>query len=133
MNWNGWPVERQVYLFLGIAYLAIGVQVTLYHWRAAFRHKLMYGPVIVAPLTAIAALLYALAGAGGGFMVLMFLVAALSGLVGTVMHLQGVARMVGGFTLRNLAMGPPFILPIVFAALGIFGWIVHNSAGGPGG
>lgn len=131
-DWNGWPAARMTYAFLGAAYLLVWIQVFLYHWRAAFRSKFMYGPVIVAPLAAIAGLMMAYRPEYGSFFVFAFALAALSGLMGTAMHLKGIAAMVGGFNLRNFAMGPPVVLALVFMALGVFGLILHYGAGAQG-
>ncbi|MEO7993935.1 MAG: hypothetical protein ABI743_06010 [bacterium] len=127
MTWHGWPLERMLFLFLGLAYLLMWLQTTLLHWRAAFRSKFMYGPVILSPLVALAALLYAGSGGAtlGTMMVIGFALASVSGLAGTFFHFRGVALMVGGFTLRNLAMGPPPILPILYMALGILGLLIY--------
>ena len=35
--------------------------------------------------------------------------------------MRGTARRIGGFTLRNLLAGPPPMLPLAFAALGLTG------------
>jgi hypothetical protein len=42
-------------------------------------------------------------------------------LIGLVLHLRGVAQRVGGFTLRNITAGPPFLLPLAFGALALTG------------
>ena len=126
-GWQGWPHERLVYLFLAIAYLAVWVQLTLYHWRGAFRSKAMWGPVIFTPVASLAALLYVFSRAewAQSAFVVVFAIAALEGLMGTALHLKGVASQVGGFNLRNVTTGPPFVLPIMYMALAAFGLLVH--------
>lgn len=121
--WDGWPYSRAYLLLVALAFVVIGVQVFLLHWRAAFKSKTMYGPVVLAPLAAVAGVVGALTrtGAVGWAVATLFGLAALEGVVGTFFHLQGVARRVGGFTLRNLVAGPPFLLPVAFGSLGVTG------------
>ena len=95
----------------------------LFHWRAAFRSKAMYGPVVMAPTIAAAGVAAAIVrndvigwGAVG-----VFTVGFLDGFIGLVLHLRGIAARVGGFTVRNLTAGPPPLLPLAFAALALTG------------
>jgi hypothetical protein len=122
-GWEGWPYAR-VYLFLvSLAFLVIGGQVYLFHLRAAFRARSMYGPVVMAPVVATAGVVGGLTreGAIGWIVFAVFGVGFLEGAYGTVLHLRGIARRVGGFTLRNLTAGPPPLLPLAFGALGLTG------------
>jgi hypothetical protein len=48
-------------------------------------------------------------------------VSALEGLVGLGYHLRGITFQVGGFTMRNLLSGPPPMLPLAYAAIGVLG------------
>src|SRR5687768_4244405 len=122
-SWQGWPLERFMYLFLGAAYLLVWMQMTLYHWKGAFRNKVMWGPVLFTPLTIIVAFAHGFVRGEtiGMVFVVVFFIAALEGLIGTVLHLKGVASQVGGLTLRNMAMGPPPVLPFMFMCLGLLG------------
>jgi hypothetical protein len=125
--WDGWPLERVVYLFLGAAYLLVWIQLTLLHWRGAFRNRIMWGPVLFTPIAVLAALLIALTreGIAPTVFIVVFALAVLEGLIGTAYHLKGVASQVGGFNARNAATGPPPLLPLIYAALGAFGLIVY--------
>jgi hypothetical protein len=136
-DWNGWPVERLIYLFLGVAFLVVWAQLTLFHWRGGFRSKTMWGPVIFTPLLTLIALVYAFnrADLAQTIFVWVFAIGVLEGLVGFVLHLKGIAAQVGGFTLRNIASGPPALLALTYAALAGFGLLVHywpRIAGGTG-
>jgi hypothetical protein len=126
-SWQGWPLERLMYLFLGAAYLLVWMQMTLYHWKGAFRSKVMWGPVLFTPIVVIVSLAHGFVHGDtiGMIFVAAFAIAALEGLIGTFLHLKGVAAQVGGLNLRNLAAGPPFILAIIFMALGILGILIH--------
>lgn len=41
------------------------------------------------------------------------------GLIGTYFHVEGVGERVDGFTLNNLMVGPPVVLPFVITALSL--------------
>jgi len=121
--WDGWPFARLYLLLVAIAFLVVGGQVFLFHWRAAFRSKAMYGPVIMAPIIAAAGVVAAIARNDviGWTAIAIFSLGLLDGLVGLVLHLRGTAARVGGFTVRNLTAGPPPLLPLAFAALALTG------------
>jgi hypothetical protein len=121
--WDGWPFARVYLLLVAVAFLVVGAQVLLLHWRAAFRARAMYLPVVAAPLLAAAGVATAIArtDAVGWTAVVIFAIGVLGGLLGIVLHLRGVAARIGGFTLRNLTAGPPFLLPLAFAALAVTG------------
>jgi hypothetical protein len=122
-EWDGWPFARLYLLLLAIAFLVVGAQVLLLHWQAAFRAKTMYVPVVLAPIIAASAVLASvvrneLTGWGA---VAVFGVGLFVGLVGVGLHLRGVAQRIGGFTLRNVTAGPPFLLPLAYGALALTG------------
>jgi hypothetical protein len=121
--WVGWPFARLYLLLVALAFLVLGAQVFLFHWRAAFRARTMYLPVVAAPLLAIAGVAAAVTrdDAVGWTAVAIFAVGLLGGLLGTVLHVRGAAARVGGLTLRNLTAGPPPLLPVAFAALAVTG------------
>jgi hypothetical protein len=121
--WNGWPFARLYLLLVAVAFLVLGGQVFLFHWRAAFRSKAMYGPVVMAPIIAAAGVAAAIARNDviGWTAVTIFAVGFVDGLIGLFMHLRGIAARVGGFTLRNVTAGPPPLLPLAFGALALTG------------
>lgn len=123
--WTDWPLQRVLYLFLGLAFMSIFIQVTLFHLRQNFWHAAQWFPVIATPLLSLSALLlvwhnaslfrWAFAGlsvAGG-----------LIGMVGTYYHIAGVAKRVEGFNLNNLMVGPPPMLPMMVIALSALGLV----------
>ena len=121
--WDGWPFARLYLLLVAVAFLVIGGQVFLVHWRAAFRSKAMYAPVVLAPIIAAAGVVAAISrtDALGWVTLAVFAVGFVDGLIGLALHLRGTAALIGGFTLRNLAAGPPPLLPLAFAALALTG------------
>jgi hypothetical protein len=118
-TWDGWDFQRFYLLFVGAAFVLLGLQVFLFHWRAAFARPTMYLPVLAAPLLAVAAIVAAISRDGtlGWIAVVVFAVGVLGGLVGVYEHLKGIGYRVGGFSLRNLVAGPPPLLPATFAAV----------------
>lgn len=121
--WEGWPYARAYLLLVAVAFLVVGGQVYLFHLRAAFRSRTMYGPVVMAPIVAAAGVVGATTREGvvGWVVFFVFAAAFVEGAYGTFLHLRGVVARIGGFTLRNLTAGPPPLLPLAFAALGLTG------------
>jgi hypothetical protein len=124
-TWTDWPLERLDYLFLAIAYLAVWAQLTLFHWKGGFHTITMWAPVAYTPVLVIVLLAASFLNGLGLVLVGALAIGVVEGLIGTVLHLRGVVKRVGGFSLANLLAGPPFILPIIYAALGIFGLLVY--------
>jgi hypothetical protein len=121
--WEGWPFARLYMLLVALAFVVIGVQVLLFHWRAGFRRLTMYGPILLAPVIVLAGVVGALQRDGvlGWIVLAVFVLGIVDGLVGIAEHLRGIARRVGGFSLRNLMSGPPPLLPVAFMALVLTG------------
>lgn len=121
--WSGWPLARLLDLFLGIAFLAVFVQVTLFHLRQNFRHPTQWLPVIATPAAGLAALLLVWWDLGPLRVVFAVLTVAgaLIGLVGTYYHVAGTGRRVGGYSLNNFMVGPPPMLPVMVIALSALG------------
>src|SRR5688572_2327221 len=120
-GWAGWPFARGYLLLVALAFVVVGLQVLLFHWRAGFAHKTMYGPVLFAPVLVLAGVIGAIerAGALGWVVFGLFAAGVLEGLVGVYERWRGIAHRIGGFSLRNLMSGPPPLLPVAFAALGV--------------
>ncbi len=126
MNWAGWPLDRVSILFVSLAFLLIGVQVTLFHYRQNFHHKAMWIPVLAAPVFFIvgtAFTFYKVDWLGTLFLWLMWL-GLIDGLIGFYFHFRGVGIRVGGWALRNFLIGPPIILPLMFTAMSTLALIV---------
>jgi hypothetical protein len=121
--WDGWPFARIYMLLVALAFAVVGLQVLLFHWRAAFRRLTMYGPVLLAPVLVLAGVVGALKrdGALGWIVLAVFALGIVDGLVGVFEHLRGIARRIGGFSLRNVMSGPPPLLPVAFMALALTG------------
>ena len=122
-GWSGWDFQRFYLLFVAVAFALLGLQVLLFHWRAAFKKWTMYGPVLLAPVVAAAGVVGALTRDDwlGWAVVIVFAVGVVDGLVGIYEHGHGIAERIGGFSLRNLVAGPPVLLPVMFTALALSG------------
>jgi hypothetical protein len=121
--WDGWQFARLYMLLVALAFAVIGLQVLLFHWRAGFRRWTMYGPVLLAPVIVVAGVVGAARRDGllGWIVLAVFVLGIVDGLVGIFEHLRGIARRIGGFSLRNLMSGPPPLLPVAFTALALTG------------
>jgi hypothetical protein len=127
MDWNDWTMTRIVILFVGISFLAIGVQVTLSHYRQNFHHPAMWGPVISSPILAVVSIALAFYASSWLFtlyMIMMY-VAMAEGVGGFYYHFHGVGLRVGGYTSRNFLVGPPVVLPLLFTAIGALGLFAY--------
>ncbi|CRF28762.1 Uncharacterised protein [Mycobacterium tuberculosis] len=127
MNWTGWSLERVVFLFVGMAFLAVWVQVTLSHYRQNFHHKAMWSPVISSPIYSLAAIWIAISRPDWLLSVFVFLMwfGVLTGFAGFYYHFHGVGLRVGGYSMRNFLVGPPVVMPIMYIAISVLGLIAY--------
>ncbi|MEK8132545.1 hypothetical protein WMW72_32145 [Paenibacillus filicis] len=127
MNWDNWSLERLVYLFVGLAYLALGLQVTLSHYRQNFHHKSMWAPVLASPVFSLAGLWLASARSAQllTFFSLLMWVGVVIGSAGLYYHVHGVRVRVGGYTLRNFLSGPPIVMPVLYSAISVLGLLAY--------
>ncbi|WP_019120503.1 hypothetical protein [Brevibacillus massiliensis] len=125
MYWGVWSIERILILFTSVAFLAIGLQVTLFHYRQNFHQKVMWVPVILAPIIFIEGIAFSFYNAAWlrSLFVLLMCLGILSGLIGSYFHIRGVGIRVGGWALRNFLIGPPLTLPFMFTAMSVLGLI----------
>jgi hypothetical protein len=121
--WDGWSFDRIYLLVVAAAFVLIGGQVFLFHWRAAFHKWTMYGPVLLAPVVVAAGIVGAAVRDGwlGWAVLSVFALGIADGAVGVFEHFRGIAARIGGFSLRNVMSGPPPFLPMAFLALSASG------------
>ena len=125
MLWNGWPWDRVIILFTGLAFLMLGLQVTLFHYRQNFRNWSMWLPVAATPVLGFLGVLlsfYNVLFLRQLFFVLLA-VGALAGLGGFLLHFEGVGERVDGYRMHNFLVGPPITLPLMVTAMSILGII----------
>lgn len=123
MYWDAWSLDRFLIFFVSVAYVLIGSQVTMFHYRQNFHHKSMWVPVVSAPVFFVTGLALTFYNAGWlRFLFTLFMaVGVISGLVGVYLHARGVGLRVGGWAMRNFLIGPPVVLPFLFTAIGALG------------
>ncbi len=109
--------QRGLATVAGMASVLAGLEVTYEHYRGSYSRRLMWTPVVAAPL---------LVGAGLAAMrsrrmarIALPIISALTlldGAVGFYYHVRGVARKPGGWRvpLMNMNMGPPVFAPLLF-------------------
>lgn len=121
--WDGWELGRGVVAFSGLMYLGVWVQVSLMHRAGAFKHPMMYAPVLATPVVVGGAAAGAVArhGPWGPVALALLGLGAVAGLVGAYLHVRGVRAQIGGLTMRNLLAGPPPLLPVAYSLIGILG------------
>lgn len=126
MVWNGWPLERVLILFVALALFMTFAQVTMYHYRGNFRNPVMWTPVLATPVVGLIGLILVfyntlwLRTAFGWLLG----ITAVAALAGAVIHVRYVTFRVGGWELRNVLTGPPFLLPLMLSAISALGLIV---------
>lgn len=110
---------------MGLLFLVIFVQVTLFHYRQNFRHWSMWVPVIATPVFGFSLVLFAFYRAPWLLSVLTVLLAIgiVAGAFGSYMHIHGVGERVGGYQMRNFMTGPPPTLPVLVSAISLLGLI----------
>ncbi|MGC5325318.1 hypothetical protein [Brevibacillus sp. SYSU BS000544] len=122
--WTGWPLERMLLLVVGLAFLLLFIQVTLFHSRQNFRRWAMWLPVLATPVDGVISLFlvfYPVVWVRTLFSVLMW-VSIAAGVYGAFLHGAGIRQRVGGFSeSQNFLVGPPIILPLMISAMGAVG------------
>jgi hypothetical protein len=116
---------RLVVAFSALLYAGIWVQLSLFHWAAAFRRWEMMPPVVVTPLIVVVVLLGVVARDNvlGWIAFAGLTLGVVEGLAGLLFHLQGSLAQIGGPTLRNVMAGPPPVLPVAYSLAGVLGLI----------
>lgn len=122
-EWQGWTFDRVTVAFSALMYAGIWMQVSLFHWAGGFKKLAMWGPVLATPLIIGGALagVATRAGIWGWVAAGLLGFGVLDGLIGLYYHLRGISSQIGGFSMRNLLSGPPPVLPLAYALIGLLG------------
>ncbi|WP_246079354.1 hypothetical protein [Paenibacillus piri] len=94
MYWDYWSIDRILVLLVSLAFLMLGSQVSLFHYRQNFHHASMGVPAIAVPLFFIAGIILTWLNAGWLhqlFHVFMWL-GGVAGLIGFYFHVRGVGH-----------------------------------------
>ncbi len=116
--------ERMLSGLTAFSALLVSAETYYEHYRGSFGNKLMWSPILVTPPVVVA-------GIAGVFskraaktaLPVTATVYTVTGLIGIVLHVRGVARKPGGWreATYNVVMGPPVIAPGLFAMVGGMG------------
>jgi hypothetical protein len=120
LGWDDWSLARLLTLIVGIGYVMIWMQVTVWHWRGKFHKWQMWIPVIALPIFGAVAILLALFTNEwlGLAHTLLSVIAIIAGVYGGLLHITAIKHRTGGFKMENFMSGPPFVLPFTIASFG---------------
>ena len=118
--------QRSMSLLVASTSMISGMEVAYEHYKGSYSNPVMYSPVILSGVLAIAGV----AGALSRTMATTFLryasyITLADGLIGFGFHVRGIARKPGGWRLpvTNLVMGPPVFAPLLFGTSAYLGVI----------
>jgi hypothetical protein len=119
-------LARLLRLYVAAAIPPLRLEIAYLHYRGSFQSGFMWIPILSLPPTLISGVASALGAderrSRAIFRPLAWLMAGV-GLAGTIFHLRGVGRQMGGFDnwRYNVATGPPILAPPQMALLGLLG------------
>jgi len=115
----GLPIRFWIVEVCAVTILGAVAQSALLHYRGAYNNILMYFPVTIPLLAALALGWHGIAPStiSHGAAIVCLWLTLLGGFVGVGMHIRGIDRQMGGFYLgrANLMQGPPLTAPLVFS------------------
>ncbi|MYW03561.1 hypothetical protein GT354_35860 [Streptomyces sp. SID3343] len=118
--------ERTLALLTAAGSLVTAAEVYLEHDRAGFGNRMMWWPVVLGPVGAVAGV----AGFASRRMAKTALPIAsaaivANGLQGTYLHTRGIAQKPGGWSMAryNVEMGPPLFAPLLVTMVGGMGLV----------
>jgi hypothetical protein len=118
--------QRTMAVLTGFAAVVSGFEAYAQHERGAFRHWLMWTPVLLTPPVVAASAGAVLSGRVARRLLPALAAASLvDGLIGFGYHILGVRSRPGGFRLGqyNLVMGPPLFAPLLTGMTGLLGLV----------
>ena len=115
---------RTLSVLTGVGSVVTAVEIYLEHDKASFGNRLMWLPVALGPLGAVAGVM-GMVSEKASHTALPVASAAIvaNGLQGTYLHARGVAQKPGGWhnARYNLEMGPPLLAPLLMTMVGGMG------------
>jgi hypothetical protein len=118
--------QRSLALLTAATSVVSGLEVAYEHYRGSYSRRVMYTPVILSALLAVA-------GVAGFFsrraartvLRLISFMTLVDALVGFYFHVRGIKRKPGGwrFPMTNMIMGPPVFAPLLFGTSAYLGLI----------
>jgi len=118
--------QRSLSLLTAAATVISGLEVAYEHYRGSYSRRVMYTPVILSGVLALAAIagFFSRRAARTVLRAASFITLVDAG-VGFYFHIRGIARKPGGWRLpmTNLVMGPPIFAPLLFGTSAYLGLI----------
>jgi hypothetical protein len=118
--------QRSLSLLTAVTSIVSGLEVAYEHYRGSYSRRVMYTPVILSGLLAIAGLAgFFSRRAARSVLRIMSAVTLIDAGVGFYFHVRGIARKPGGwrFPMTNMIMGPPIFAPLLFGTSAYLGLI----------
>ena len=118
--------QRSLALLTAATSIISGLEVAYEHYRGSYSRRVMYTPVILSVILAIAGVAaFFSRRAARTVLRLTAFVTLFDALVGFYFHLRGIARKPGGWRLpmTNMVMGPPIFAPLLFGTSAYLGLI----------
>lgn len=118
--------QRSLALLTAATSVISGLEVAYEHYRGSYSRRVMYTPVILSGLLAIAGVAaFFSRHAARTVLRLVSVVTLVDALVGFYFHVRGVHRKPGGWRLpmTNMIMGPPIFAPLLFGTSAYLGLI----------
>lgn len=118
--------QRSLALLTAATSVISGLEVAYEHYRGSYSRRVMYTPVILSGLLAIAGVAaFFSRRAARTVLRLVSVVTLTDALVGFYFHVRGVHRKPGGWRLpmTNMIMGPPIFAPLLFGTSAYLGLI----------
>src|SRR5689334_3232961 len=116
--------ERSLSALTAAGALVTAAEIFLEHDRASFGNKMMWLPVALGPVGALAGVAGIVSRkAAKTALPLAALAIVANGIQGTYLHVRGIAQRPGGWALAryNIEMGPPLLAPMLMTMVGGMG------------
>jgi hypothetical protein len=118
--------QRSLALLTAATSLISGLEVAYEHYRGSYSRRVMYTPVILSVILAVAGIAAVFSSrAARTVLRLASVVTLIDAVVGFYFHLRGIHRKPGGWRLpmTNMIMGPPIFAPLLFGTSAYLGLV----------
>ncbi|MFI9361468.1 hypothetical protein ACIG5E_10435 [Kitasatospora sp. NPDC053057] len=118
--------QRSLSLATGAGSVITAAEIYLEHDRAGFGNRVMWWPVLLGPVGAVAGVAGMLSPRAARTMLPVASAAIVAnGLQGTWLHVRGIAEKPGGWAMAryNVEMGPPLFAPLLMSLVGGMGLV----------
>ncbi len=118
--------QRSLSLLTAGTSIASGLEVAYEHYRGSYSRRVMYTPVIISILLAMAGIAGFFSGCAARTVLRWISVLTLAdGAIGFYFHVRGIQRKPGGWRLpmTNMIMGPPVFAPLLFGTSAYLGLV----------